>query len=411
MRRRTWFDWHSWLGINFSLLMTFTLLTGTLATVSKEIDWLFQPAMRAASAVAIEDLPWGSMLKSFLAQYPGATPQHLQAPVAPWFAPEMITLDADGRRFRVFFDGVTGGVQGDARWFNWQRFFRQAHRHLMLPLTVGLTIVGLLALPLLIMFISSFFIYRRWWRGFFRLPRLPAALADIPAQTAGRQKRRFWGDLHRLAGVWTLWFVLLIALTSLWYLAERWGAAAEYPAIPKGAATVGASGADPMRGMQDLDSLITRAREDYPDLTVSSIRFDLGGGLTVLQGQAEAMLVRDRANHVAYGPTGALVDQRRGEHLGWHVRVSEAADPLHFGTLGGTPTRLLWAFFGLLLTLLSVSGLCIYGLRLLHRSRNGRLSNALLVALANSRTLAALPSATLIVVCLSLGLASALAAP
>lgn len=33
--------------------------------------------------------------------------------------------------------------------------------------------------------------------------------------------------------------------------------------------------------------------------------------------------------------SGRVVDVRRGEELSLHLRISEAADPLHFGTLGG----------------------------------------------------------------------------
>lgn len=143
--------------------------------------------------------------------------------------------------------------------------------------------------------------------------------------------------------------------------------------------------------VDNLDSLIARSRTDFPELTIRSILFDADKNLVVLQGQAEAVLVRDRANHLAYGPADALVDLRRGEDLGWHFRVSEAADPLHFGTLGGTPTRLVWALFGVLLTLLSVSGLFIYGLRLSRRSRPGSASSAMLFAIVNSSTLVALP--------------------
>lgn len=52
-----------------------------------------------------------------------------------------------------------------------------------------------------------------------------------------------------------------------------------------------------------------------------------------------------------------------------HQRISEAADPLHFGTWGGLATKLLWFVFGLALTGVSVSGVAIYGLRLMRAER------------------------------------------
>ena len=41
---------------------------------------------------------------------------------------------------------------------------------------------------------------------------------------------------------------------------------------------------------------------------------------------------------------------------------------LHFGTLGGLPTKILWFLFGAILTALSVTGVLIYSQRLAKES-------------------------------------------
>ena len=82
--------------------------------------------------------------------------------------------------------------------------------HALLPVKYGVPLVAALSLPLLITLTSSLFIYKRWWRGFFSWPR-------------GDRPRRLWGDLHRLLGVWSLWFIALIAATGGWYLVESLG--------------------------------------------------------------------------------------------------------------------------------------------------------------------------------------------
>lgn len=46
-----------------------------------------------------------------------------------------------------------------------------------------------------------------------------------------------------------------------------------------------------------------------------------------------------------------------------HQRTAEMADPLHFGSFGGWPVRLLWLVFGAALTTLSFTGVYLYGLR------------------------------------------------
>ncbi len=58
-RRRLWFDLHSWIGLKLSLFMTFVCLTGTLATVSQEIDWLVFPEARVTPTA--QRASWGEM--------------------------------------------------------------------------------------------------------------------------------------------------------------------------------------------------------------------------------------------------------------------------------------------------------------------------------------------------------------
>jgi uncharacterized iron-regulated membrane protein len=135
----------------------------------------------------------------------------------------------------------------------------------------------------------------------------------------------------------------------------------QYPAIP----TVEASPAANLDGSQ-LNELTAAARKHYPALIVDRISLQRLAQNTVLfQGQATAILVRNRANQLAFNlNTGELLDLREGENLSLHARISEAADPLHFGTFGGDLTRYLWFLFGTLLSGLSLSGVYLYGLRM-----------------------------------------------
>lgn len=53
-----------------------------------------------------------------------------------------------------------------------------------------------------------------------------------------------------------------------------------------------------------------------------------------------------------------------GRDMGFHQRVGEMADPLHFGNFGGYWTKIPWFLFGLAMTGLAVSGAAIYSLRI-----------------------------------------------
>ena len=116
-----------------------------------------------------------------------------------------------------------------------------------------------------------------------------------------------------------------------------------------------------------------------PDLRVRIVRLPPGPAepLTV-QGQASAVLVRHRANTVWTDAAGEVHGSVRGETLNFHQRISEAADPLHFGTWGGgglpgLGVRLLWFLFGTLMSFLSLGGILIYGSRIATKlARDGR---------------------------------------
>ncbi|WP_052338498.1 PepSY-associated TM helix domain-containing protein [Luteimonas huabeiensis] len=352
--RRLWFDLHSWVGLKLCLLMGFVCLTGTLATVSQEIDWLVFPEARVAPAA--QHASWGALVAAVQRAYPAWTLESLTAPHASRFAARATMRLPDGTRRFAWVDPYTARVTGDTTWFNAQRILRNTHRHLMLPLKVGVPLVSALSLPLLLSLASSVFIYKRWWRGFFAWPR-----ADRP--------RRLWGDVHRLAGVWSLWFVALIGLTGGWYLVESLGGdAGPPPEVARPEAGAGDGRADP----QAIDRAIGQARLRWPELRIRGLHDVDAAGLLV-DGQAQAWLVRDRANAIGLDLRGGTVaGLRDGRAMTLHQRIAEMADPLHFGTFGGWPVRWLWFAFGAALTALCFTGIYLYGLRIADALRSAR---------------------------------------
>lgn len=342
-RRSLWWIVHSWAGFKLSIFLTFILATGTLAVFAHEFDWLVTPAMR----VVPRDAPrasWGTIAEAAQRAVPNARLTTIFAPIDTWFAVEAWAGPEKGAPRRIYVDPWTGRVTGQHGWANIHRFLRQVHRHLMLPTRIGIPLVCSLALLLAASLVTGIVTYKKWWRGFFRRPR-------------GGDARRLSGDLHRLAGLWSLWFVALISLTGIWYMVETLGGNAPVEQPPK----IGAR--SPPTGWA-LDRLVEIARQVKPDLDIREVRFTPKQGVIFL-GQDRAWLVRDRVNGVAIDPANARVTMvLDGTQLSVHQRIAEMADPLHFGTLGGLPTKILWFVFGALLTSLSVTGTMIYALRL-----------------------------------------------
>jgi uncharacterized iron-regulated membrane protein len=343
---------HHWVGLKLSLFMGFILLTGTLATLSHEIDWLIDPARRVDPA-SVKGHDWVAMTRGAESRLkPGERILSLDAPVDPWFAASATVTkggDDDAPRF-ILIHPTTGAVTGESGWINAQRILRNTHRHLLLPTKYGVPIVSALSIPLLISLVTALVVYKKWWLGFFKPVRW-------------RDARTAWGDLHRLSGLWGLWFVALMALTGLWYLVESLGGAA--PNLPKArapAVVVAAGSWD-----ETLARNLATARQAWPDLRIARIVFPTEkAGVFQFHGQDRAILVRDRANALwTRADDGELLRRTRGEELSAHQRLSEMADPLHFGAFGGLATKLVWFVFGAIMTAMCVSGAAIYSSRIL----------------------------------------------
>ena len=348
---RLWWLVHQWAGLKLAILLTFVFATGTLAVLSHEIDWLLQPELRVSPATVGEEPRWDAIAAAAAAHPAGAAIRSIDAPVASAFAVQVQIIRPDGSRAFLYAHPETGVIQGGGPWVGAQRILRNMHRHLNLPLNIGVPLVSILSVLMLASLISSLVVYKRWWRGFFKPVRW-------------RDARTAWGDVHRLAGLWSLWFVALISLTGLWYLAESLGLDAP-PAIK----------AKAERSIPDSEIVarfpasLAAARTAFPELAIRRIVFPAKPGQAFrFEGDASAILVRPRANAVWTDPaSGQVLATGRGEQLSVHQRISEAADPLHFGTFAGYWSKLPWFLFGCLLTILCVSGVTIFALRLSRR--------------------------------------------
>lgn len=347
MRRRAWFRVHSWVGVNAGLLLFVLCWSGSFAAVSNELDWLLTPELRVTARG--EPLSLAQLYESAAAALPAARIDRVHAPLYARSAAQAVVDLPQQKRARVFLDPYTGEVTGTGSYFSLQRFFRSFHITLFNG-QVGLWIVWLLALPLLATVAAPLVFYRRWWRRFLDL-------------------RPGWSALHKLAGLWSLWFAAIIAITAGWYLFE----AVRYDLVDGEFAWAG-EGASAVHPLPTLPAgtalspaeLLARAQGARPGLEVKTLDVSRGGYFYV-DGQAEEWLVRDRANKLYLDPRdGSIALDQRASALPAYWRWSDTADRLHFGDFGGLATKLLWFVFGL-----ALSGLCLTG-ALLHARRLAR---------------------------------------
>lgn len=351
--RRVLFLVHSLCGLKLSLLLLFVCLTGTLAVLADEIDAL---VLGVGFSSAPGEASWGERHRAARSAFPQHAILYARAGEQSWLATQFYATGPAGDPRKIYVDPATAEVRGERNELTVRAFLRALHYYLFIPGSTGVYVVTGLSFLVLASATTGLALYRRFWRGFFRLPRLGAGL------------RVFWGDVHRWVGLWSSWFAVLIAATGIWYLAERilydLGIDLEPPAaaVDVGALDRGRAAAPvPL----PLDDMVARARAALPGLVVREISFParLGEPL-VVAGQASAWLVRDRANAVHLDPfTGAVLALRPVEAMTPLQRWVHTADPLHFGDFGGFPSKLAWVLFGAALCVLAASGVLIHAHR------------------------------------------------
>jgi uncharacterized iron-regulated membrane protein len=338
--------------------MAVVLMTGTVATVSHEIDWLVQDDMRASPAQAIipgEKVSWSEMEDALRDYRPDDTLQSIYKIGGDHFTYRARMRDEFGQMMFVHVDPWTGTVTGETNPLTVQRVFRDLHRYLFMPNYIGLPLVTSLAFILMIALYTGLKTTRNWRTILFRV-------------RTNKGSRILIGDAHKAAGLWSVWFFVVMITTSVWYLAEFGAAAAGQRMSPSGvsapAEAVTLYGAT--INTPPLDDVIAAAINAYPELKPTSVGFPSGAnGTLTVQGSAGNPLVRQRANMVFLNPeTLEVLKVRRARDIRAVAFINEMADPLHFGYFGGLATKLIWFVFGLLMSGLSLSGVWLTWKRL-----------------------------------------------
>jgi len=275
--RRLSYRLHSLFGLKLSLFLAFVCATGTLATVSHEIEWLLFDKVRATSTAAPPD--WGAMWDAVRREHPDGWVRSLgtyDRSDADYFAKAADVALPDGRETIVLVDPGTRRVTGEQQGVSFHSFMRGLHYYLFAPGDWGFYLVTALGFVLAGSIVTGLFVYKRFWKGLLRRPRLE------------RDSRTWLGDLHRLGAVWALPFAMLIAVTSIWYFFERAAFAWETPPPQARALRTQPNGAA-------IDGWVATARAAMPGLQVTSVSLPWSDGdPVVVQGEWQAWLVRER---------------------------------------------------------------------------------------------------------------------
>lgn len=358
IRKRGSFWWrlHQLAGLQFSLFLSFVLLSGTFAVLSHEIDWLLRPAMWVQPVAVEERVSWGNVLDAVYELNPEFTVLNMYQPIHSAATFDVVVSD-ENEMMHVYIHPRTGEVTGLGAWAGVQRFLRDAHRRIMIfqsfnGVRVGIMLVCLSAIYLLVSLISSFWIYKKWWKGFIRLPK-------------GKGLRAYMGDLHRWMGIWSLWFVIVITYTGLWYLVQEFTERPDFSLDAIERSVVTQPGNSPTTIGAALDLAVAESLLQQPSFKIERV-FVAATEFQLLGQTDRALVVDDYANAMlADTSTGELISARDPSTFTLRQRLSATNNRLHFGTFGGYISKWVYFIFGLLLSGLSITGVSVYVLRMI----------------------------------------------
>lgn len=376
---------HSFMGLKLTLLLIVVLLTGAIAAVQQELDWLIYDEMRAGAQT--ERMNSGELLDRLQTAYPNngmfffrtsENDPHLNAYAR--------FIDESGGWRHAWIDPYSGEVKGDTALLSLGQFIGYMHATLFLP-AVGNSIVNALGLMVLISLITGLMTFPKFWRYFFNAPRTG-------------NLRVFLGDLHKLVGLWSLWIVLVIGITGSWWFYKD--PFVEYAGAPS---IVEPYPQKPLLSYDDLDSLakagtpeklpvaelVRRVNEAYPDLQVNVINPPEHNAdpYEIIGSQGEWLLTDWTGQRVMVHPySGDIVDSFMIEDLTAMQRTDIAMKPLHYGTWASGKAdlvvKLCYFFGGLAMTFLAVSGLLISYKRTRKAARKVKQHNPLMIKLVKT---------------------------
>ncbi|MEM1134421.1 MAG: PepSY-associated TM helix domain-containing protein [Bacteroidota bacterium] len=346
LNKKIFFRIHSWIGIKLSILFFIVCFSGTLATLSHEMDWLFNPAIRVTPSE--EHVEKNIIVKNIKQAYPEGTLEFWTGASAPYLC-DIVYLKTKERRWYLFVNPYTGEVQGKTA-LTFQRFFRDLHYFLFIPFQIGHFTVLIFGFLLFISLGTALLFYKKWYRKLFELK-------------LGKGKVVLFRSIHRLVGVWSVPFTILFSITGIWYFLERTNTASiseiANTSTPKLETPIDTTHFKNLAYTINYTKAVHIAKSHIPNLSVKDILPPLNVNTPIyLTGISDIPLVRNRANRVYIHPiTYEVIKVQKAKESNTITWLNDIADPLHFGYWGGLITKIIWFFAGL-----GISGLVLTGI-------------------------------------------------
>ncbi|MEM9920395.1 MAG: PepSY-associated TM helix domain-containing protein [Bacteroidota bacterium] len=346
---------HNWVGLYAGVVIAILSLTGVVALFKFEIDEALNPSLYKVP-IENQKVDLNPIIDSLNHVYGienfgilGIPQQEGKSWTVNYFVRKS---QFDVKDWQIFLNPYNGKIVGLRDYYSSSGFFiRNLHVRLYEGF-FGRQIVGLAGLALLLSTITGFWIYGRFMKK------------QLFASIRAKNLRVKMADYHKLIGVTTLVFNLMIAITGTWLGLQRF----LQPAIAGGRPGLYKNDKPPISKEEDAAYTIDyhkayeKARAIFPELKIKSLTPSTNGNRTI---EVRGDVVRTAFERNAFR---LLLDKKNLEEIyRYDVRSASLGDKafyiqesMHFGDWGGIWLKILYAFFGVTSGFLALTGFVVY---------------------------------------------------
>lgn len=336
------FSWHHWCGLIAGIFLLLMSITGALLVFSDEIQGVYESNTVAA------DNPTGAYsydasFSNIRKLYPGWEIRLYEHPSVNEALAYELRKGSDMKKVWVHpVNGsllqVTDEVQNQL-----QRRLLTLH-HTLFAGTAGKVIVFFVGVLFLISVVTGIYIYRK------AIVRVLLFRVRLNRKSG----RSISSSLHRVIGVWTLVFNLLIVTTGL-FISGKIALTAFKKTAPlkENPATVTSS----------IDQIKNDVSRNFPSFHIHLLRVSANSNVVQLSGNFES----DPFYYGKYysrfyfdGSNGQFQKKEWLREQNAFKKWQSIVTPLHFGNYGGLVIKVVYSLFGLMPGLLSVTGFILW---------------------------------------------------
>jgi len=359
--RKLLFQIHLWVGLGIGAYMFLMGVTGSVLVFREELEHWEQPTLYPPMEDETVPAPIVDVIRSIQRAYPEHRIASVYSPTRG--RPVYYGFIEQRGEFRTILAAPGGHVLGERPTGGFVRGLQDLHVNLLSGRT-GRIVNGIGAALLFVLCATGALI---WWPG------IEAWRRNIRIDFRKSWRRLSW-EIHSATGFWTVLVVAMWAVTGVYFTFPQPFRDIVWRLFPPSTHAAPQSGAANGRQPIDIDALVADARARLPEGHVAGVVLP-----ATERGTVVVQISRSQPDHMDNtGYVHFTFDRYSGELLDtWDQLDRSTGDailswvvPLHFGTFGGLPLKLLWVVLGLSPPLLFATAAVMWWNRVLRRRWN-----------------------------------------